>query len=144
MRSAVRALLGLGELPQTDAADALALALCHATTGRHSSAVDTATAGDRPPPVTPWAARRRRSRPQPGGTDCDRPMLRGRLAGPHAHTMSIVDCGGVATASRCRQEPRLPPVGEDVVVHTHPHVREDVARPLRLPQRAATATCSSC
>lgn len=44
MRTAVTRILGLGEVPQTDAADALALALCHATTGRHTRAVETATA----------------------------------------------------------------------------------------------------
>lgn len=44
MRRSVALVLGLAEQPQTDAADALALALCHATTGRHAVAVEAATA----------------------------------------------------------------------------------------------------
>ena len=44
MRTAVARVLGLDCLPQTDAADALALALCHATTGRHADAVGAAGA----------------------------------------------------------------------------------------------------
>ncbi|MBX7160965.1 MAG: crossover junction endodeoxyribonuclease RuvC [Acidimicrobiia bacterium] len=44
MRSTVARVLGLDALPQTDAADALALAMCHATTDRHSAAVDAASA----------------------------------------------------------------------------------------------------
>ncbi|MFN8105792.1 MAG: crossover junction endodeoxyribonuclease RuvC [Acidimicrobiia bacterium] len=53
MRTAVVRLLGLTEAPQTDAADALALALCHATTGRHTHAVQAAT------PASTSAARTR-------------------------------------------------------------------------------------
>lgn len=44
MRTAVARILGLAAAPQTDAADALALALCHATTGRHTHAVEAAAA----------------------------------------------------------------------------------------------------
>lgn len=44
MRRSVARLLGLADPPQTDAADALALALTHATTGRHAVAVEAASA----------------------------------------------------------------------------------------------------
>lgn len=44
MRRTVQRLLSLAEVPQTDAADALALALCHGTTAHHAEAVEAAVA----------------------------------------------------------------------------------------------------
>lgn len=52
-------------------------------------------------------------------------MLRGRLA-VRTLTHVVVDCGGVGYRVAVPPGAALPPVGEDVVVHTHTYVREDV------------------
>lgn len=52
-------------------------------------------------------------------------MLRGRLAA-RTPTHVIIDCGGVGYRVAVPPAATLPPVGDDVVVHTHTYVREDV------------------
>lgn len=52
-------------------------------------------------------------------------MLRGRLAA-RTPTYLVVDCAGVGYRVAVPPGAALPPVGEDVVVHTHTHVREDI------------------
>lgn len=52
-------------------------------------------------------------------------MLRGRLAA-RTPTHVVVDCHGVGYRVAMPPAAALPPVGEDIVVHTHTHVREDV------------------
>lgn len=52
-------------------------------------------------------------------------MLRGRLAA-RTPTCVVIDCAGIGYRVAVPPGAALPPVGDDVVVHTHTHVREDL------------------
>jgi len=52
-------------------------------------------------------------------------MLSGRLAA-RTGTHVVVDCAGVGYRIAVPPGAVLPPVGEEAVIHTHTHVREDV------------------